>query len=1069
MWTAKRSLIFAAALLVAVSGYTTYYTFLGIIDGLRALPEPYLPDPNPKNSGPRETRQQPPQQDVKLEQGFGAGSQELQRPLRLWLPDKGVAFSAGDFALDKAGRVRLAPFSAAFFHKTKKPGEYPEISTIKCDVAILTLDQPATSFSDLNNRKVIAVEMMGKRPGIVLTNNRRTAGKHDDIDVLVTNGNLIYEERRNMIWTPGVVCLTDHQSRPPTVIRGTGMEMNLAKDSGPNAKRVPRPRPAQSGSEAGSVEVIRLKADVQMHFWVDSRAGFLGGAQDGKKVVLPAPSPLAGRKAIPPEKAQIHIRTGGPFVYDLIKEFAWFESPPTRESKTGKGHADPVAPDQVHVERLQNTRGKETLDQLICDRLELQFRRKVNPQAPAGNTVNTGGDKEIETAHATKRGGNFVTVALESEKTEAYGAELLYRVGDNTTGPMTILKGDPQRPLRAGKDGHKLVCKELHLFAANSVGEGQRFWAKGPGQIDLLDTKHGDKHAYPTHVLWKDTLDVVTEKEGGQVFDLMKVVGEASFIDDLQKQELHGDQIFVWVRQLQESAKKVNAVGGGKHELHRVIAKNKVRARSPEFIIREASQLTMIFLPELARNERLPDTIITKSPADRPKGPAVIPQNTPGSLQKEEIIPRNVAVPVEGKKPRQPIELQAIDITATISTLGTKKQLQELVAEGNVYVFQAGEKQGEKGIDITGRLLTVKQTDRGATLVVYGEKDKLARLEVGDSIIVGPRVTVNQPENRADVEGQGAMEMPTNKNLDGTETSKKNTRIRIYWKKNMTFDGKYAMFQGGVQAHEIGAHSYVLCEVLHTILDRTVIFKEGGKENQKAKIDRLIFDKNVFVDDAKVDEKKKLVQHARAQARLLVNLQDGPTRMTGPGEVRILAKGSAQTELAPPVGPGKGTAPKALEWKLTHVKFRDSMMATTNPGSKTATFYGKNEGVEVFHFPTIKIDDKMDADRPPKDGLYLRCEILNVDSRQRGDRTVQTMIAKKNVNFKTDQYFGQADIVKFDESTDIVILEGLNGRDVQLFQWVNGTAQRATVQTTKVLYNRRTGELKTDGVKSLTN
>jgi len=55
---------------------------------------------------------------------------------------------------------------------------------------------------------------------------------------------------------------------------------------------------------------------------------------------------------------------------------------------------------------------------------------------------------------------------------------------------------------------------------------------------------------------------------------------------------------------------------------------------------------------------------------------------------------------------------------------------------------------------------------------------------MGELILWGPIVTVNRGDNRADVAGRGAMQMPSNKNLDGTEAAKdkdkKPTRLTIY-------------------------------------------------------------------------------------------------------------------------------------------------------------------------------------------------------------------------------------------------------------------------------------------------
>ena len=205
----------------------------------------------------------------------------------------------------------------------------------------------------------------------------------------------------------------------------------------------------------------------------------------------------------------------------------------------------------------------------------------------------------------------------------------------------------------------------------------------------------------------------------------------------------------------------------------------------------------------------------------------------------------------------------------------------------------------KKSIDITGELLTVKHFEKGDTMVVYGEKDKLARVEVGDSIIWGPRVSVDQAANWADVEGAGTMEMPSNKTVDGAHTAKPGSRIVILWKKNMTFDGKIAVYRGDVQASEKGGYSRLLCKELTAILDKYVSFKEGQKDKDSAKIDRLVCDKNVYVDDSKVIDvngKKELERRTILQGTTLINYDGGRAHLKGFGEVRTLAQGSRRPE-----------------------------------------------------------------------------------------------------------------------------------------------------------------------------
>src|SRR5439155_15542399 len=118
------------------------------------------------------------------------------------------------------------------------------------------------------------------------------------------------------------------------------------------------------------------------------------------------------------------------------------------------------------------------------------------------------------------------------------------------------------------------------------------------------------------------------------------------------------------------------------------------------------------------------------------------------------------------------------------------QELQELVTEGTVHVHQegdssAGTKNADKGVDITGEMLNLVHDPGGDTLFVYGDSLKAAKLKLGELLVWGPKVTINQKENTAEVTGAGAMSLPSKTSLDGGQAVKANTRIEIYWNKDM--------------------------------------------------------------------------------------------------------------------------------------------------------------------------------------------------------------------------------------------------------------------------------------------
>ena len=301
-------------LTIFLAGYGVYAHFLGGIDGLPVLPERFL-----VAAGAIEPP--PPQEGTdsdKWKMAFGNESIEAKREIKFDSRSKNMLLAAKYFDIDDKGRVKLSPFSAALFGKNKGDGAYPEINTVQCDEAYLTLDRPVANPSELADRKITKVELRSNS-GIHIVNNRRTPEKNDDIELSVPNGPLYYDERENLIWTDDYVRILDIKTQPdPTKIDARGMQIKLSEESGPNR---PRPAPRADGKDdtPNGVEMVIFNSDVTMHLYVDSSSGFLAAPADPSK-----PKPAAPRGE-PPEKAHLVVTTSGPFHYDLKEELATFD------------------------------------------------------------------------------------------------------------------------------------------------------------------------------------------------------------------------------------------------------------------------------------------------------------------------------------------------------------------------------------------------------------------------------------------------------------------------------------------------------------------------------------------------------------------------------------------------------------------------------------------------------------------------------------------------------------------------------------------------------------------------
>jgi len=536
---------------------------------------------------------------------------------------------------------------------------------------------------------------------------------------------------------------------------------------------------------------------------------------------------------------------------------------------------------------------------------------------------------------------------------------------------------------------------------------------------------------------------------------------------------------------------KEMAPGASGQRPHKLEAFEHVRTRSADLTIHDTDHLIVRFKDAPATTQRLPDALPTK--AAEPA--ATLPPATPaaGDPARTGVTPGPSAAPAvvadnrppaaasarpgaaPGKAGKKPIELWGRSVAAYVMRVGPRNDLQELVTEGAVHVHQEGSNPADKGTDIKGETLNLVHHAEGDVLIVFGDSRGPAELQFGEMFISGPKVTINQKENTAEVVGVGFMNMPSNTTFEGGKPSRPGTRLTVHWNEYMLFEGKVANFHGGVVAYQDDAS--LRCKALEVTLDRMVSFKEGQKGGQQAKVEKLVGSLDVYVVDTTRDkEDGKLLRYQRLVARGLdMDNQDGPVIASGPGRVYLLQYGSPEDPAAQSGSPAPakpraappGTKAADEVMKLTRIDFGGRMFSNSKTKDRTTKFY---DNVEVYHQPSENPDVKVDPDHPPKDGLYLRCSLLTVFSQPLANgKANQLMRAEKAVSFRTPEFYGTADVVKYDESKEQIIFEGVGGNFATLYQFASAGAgsQPKEIKGRQILYERKTGRFTIDGGKEI--
>jgi lipopolysaccharide export system protein LptA len=1108
-----------------VVSYRVYGHFLGGIDGLTPLPEEFWP---PDPDGPVEltvaSLGHRNRAEDKLIKAFtnpeskNPDCPELKRINKLEIPSRNMVLAVDKFEPVREGKhkgqILLQPFSAAIF------GKGAEINTIKSKEAYLTFDRPINSISEVGRAKIMAAELIGD---VEIANNRRTPKRDDDLS-LTTDGPVYYDEPTHHIFTDKEVCLKDLQSRPdPMTITAVGMDVYLTTPEANSAKTATSAagdkknnRMASANKDQGEaisgVERILLRTQVQMDLYVDPRSGFMAETSP-RTTAASAPSSAGNGRGSPPgvpSRDHVQITTQGPFNYDVNKDFAVFEI----------SHKPTPLPSRVHVTRIHSEPGSkdERKDELFCDRLELQFHRKEAPPDPARaapEAQDRAVELDIDTARALQLQDEAVSVISFAEVFNASCYDLFY---DART-KVTTLKGNPNNrenpDMLAMKEGNLIRSRELRLTAADSQ-KPQQVTAKGPGRIDLLDREKGER---TSHALWKDLL--TSTKDG--TYDLLILTGDASF-QDQERGEIQGDQIKVWLEPAKPQADSPagkprdekptkpqddNAVAEQQQRLkpHHLEATRRVHLHSPELNLEEADHL-LIWFKDAPATGIPSDPGFGEPPATGKSATRGELTSSTGSEQKRMAgnfspPPAGNPLPIKGNdsgfprkdpqseanatsKPKKPLNVKARDVKAHVIRTDNRNDLESLVCEGTVRVKQDPASPEDKGVDIRGDSLQLNHFVDGNILMVTGNARELAWVQLDKLTMKGKEVNIDQRANRAWINDIGVMQILAATDFEGNKLAQP-SQLTIHWNKEMQFDGKRALFSGGVAAEQNNSH--LRCQEMQVTLDRPVSFKEGERNGPPAKVEHLVCDRGqskqpVVVEDTKF-EGSKVVSYQRLHCQEMhVDNQEGKMQASGPGILNLLQLGSAEEEGPLSSGASKPSQPRTSgvkeELQLTRVYYFGRMHADNK--KRLATFY---DDIKVFHLPADDPDIQVDEAHPPAGCMILRCKMLKVlsEALPNGQKN-QTMLATGQVRIQgrsqsatstkgaansgndSPDYWGDAQVLKYDEKSDWIILDGGEGY-AHLYRVLAPGANPDRVEARKIHYNRKDRTYKAEGISNI--
>jgi hypothetical protein len=1037
MLTPKRLLVVVLGFGVLFGGYLTYNHFLGHYDGLQPLPVEYRP-----HGGLGESSNAPPivRQNTlhqRLEEAFGPNCEETRRRYMLQWPMQGLVLAAERYEITE-GKLKLSKVSVAHFGKPRPDAKMPEINSLRGDQAVVEFDKPLTDLRDAAHVKPVAGRIDGN---VRLQNNRRTPEPSDDLRVFTSS--LAYRDDQHRIWTDTEVLLKDHDPEE-RMVKATGLEVILVPgEPAPVKGSKKATRPTISG-----VRHVRLERDVQMTALVDGNSTFLGAPKKGQPLA-PGPVTTAASKPAAVRKTPVVINCQGPFLYveEGDSDRAEFTDAVT-VIRTQEAPGDPgkVAPNSPRY------------DQLDCDKLVLRFAAgkregKALSDDPAGGV-------DLVSARAT---GKAVELVSDSEQLHATGVDLLYDKATNTT----TLRGDP---VVAEQAGHQLRLRGVLTLKATAQGkELQEARARGPGEIRLRRENQPEIFAR-----WRDEL--VSVKEGE--LDRLTLTGQASFEDPLRGR-LHADQFVVWIDgpgnpgkidlKPPTDVKPSEAAGppksGRQRAPRRLEATGSVSLVSTELVIPRTERLRMQF------EEGTWNAVGAKAmDASRPN-PALMGPPEPG---KEPGRPQFLPSPEAAR--RQPIELSAQLVEVILLHDRSRADLKELRTEGQVHIVQRAASPEDKAIDIKGERLELNGSAEGYVLRVIGQPGEPAFVQLDKLSIMGPTVNIDQPNNKAWVNGVGSMKLPSKNDFQGNAL-KEPVDITIFWSKQMYFDGaeRLAEFDdsktGGVVAMQGGAR--LACRHLQILLDQPVSLKGREKGQPEPSLHRLLCDQEVRLergirfDEAVVDPSTPpagpLDKNSRPRwrefqrieaAELALDRRDGAELSgSGPGIVYLLMPSSAHRSFGPaaPAASGRVVAqkPPDEDLKLTRIEYQGRLQAIQP--DKDTTIVKFIDGVELIHLPATDPDARIDVTRLPPGAVHVQCGRLEVLNRKAGKAgSTNDFEARERVRVWAREFHAVAGRVTYSESKDMLVLEGQSGDSAVIWRQTKPGSPREPISAKKI-------------------
>jgi hypothetical protein len=1047
--------------------------------------------------------------------GEGHWAADPELTIRYYNAETGYWVYARDYSRHPDGhRVAFHPFALIWTTKDRRG-----FKAISGDRAVAVFEDRFDPFRP--SSKPIKIQA-SKIEGDVLIRDYRDGGRSD-----LTIGPLAYleyDERQYQIRsvdTPVTIRDRDFQ------ITCVGVVIDLIRPTGPTS--------GGAASGFSGVRSARLLKDVRIVHDNLSSSGFLAGS----------PRAQGG------EKVPFELTCDGEVKVDL--------PPPAPKDEPSTPSAPTIARFSKNV-RLK--RGDPLPDQLDCDNLEVRLFRGERPPA-AGEKSGALGNLEIRDAKAS---GHAVWLQSPGEGFRALGNELIYKRLGQTQGDETYFRANRGTGLqiwktdvaRSGPDAGKVTAiTTIETVDATllQTGEGpakvMTIVARGPGRLESRPSQEKPAERIAT---WTNLLRLKSEPDERRLLTLM---GQPTFQDVNQARIEARESMVVSLRPRPRPVEVCGPprIGPGVTADTPIVLPPTatsppaqpnspsgslliewVRAQDQVRMVAEAARIAAAEADgsRIARSRR---ALLARKRLDvvfdQPPPPRAVIAGPPAEPDATVAVPNAAAPPVAATsdttpqtasaRPAEPdLDVSADTVWARVAAMGaagstSKLDVKEVYLRGGVEVQRGPEAGKTIGTNVKGEAVDlIGQTEGRFEVRAHGKPDRPAEVVSDAFRILGPKLTLNQTADTAQVEGPGLLTQWIDANsrplVDGVDRpppllevdDREDKRPMIVrWQSGMLFEGRpqgphgavepaHARFLAGVDATIDEAR--VTGEEVDVYLDRPVSLSRpirdpnsGQTSDARPQVSFVRAQRDVEIVNRKLDPASGSLQEThRVHGDDVSYRMPGHFGVQGPGVVWLYRRvgPNSGNPLLPPAATASGrgrVSPVSNRTaqspsgplELTRVQFRQGMRGRfQGPPEKPAS----GERVGEFFGDVQILNARVDNDRadlseersPPADMVSLYSQYLYIDSQtaapgsDAADRT--RMVARGEGQAARARTFGthastiEGDRITYQTDTGVFLIVADPGRTVSLVK-SNGTGQPVSLSDARqVLYNVRSGE-----------